>query len=238
MHMSQFRKISIVIPVYNEVNTIKNIIDQVVLINTFNISKEIIVVDDHSTDGTTELLNSINNPEIKSIHLSENQGKGAALKRGFMEAAGDIVIVQDGDSEYDPKEINKVLKPLVETKAKVVYGSRYISPSTGLGFWHSLFNKWFTFFGNWLLGANLTDIMTCYKAFDREVLNTFLHKLEAKRFGFEPEVTARVIKAGYKIYEVPISYSPRSSAEGKHMNLKGQLDSLKALIKYSIKKDL
>ncbi len=236
--MPTYNKISVVIPVYNEASTIKGILDQVVLVNTFNIPKEIIVVDDNSTDGTAEFLNHLNNPDIKPIHLSVNQGKGAALKAGFKIATGDIVVVQDGDSEYDPKEITLVLKPFIEAGAKVVFGSRYISPSTGLGFWHTMFNRMFTSLGNIFLGIKLTDIMTCYKAFDREVLNSFLEKLEAKRFGFEPEVTARIAIAGYKIIEVPISYHPRSSKEGKHMNLKGQLDSLTALIKYSLIKKL
>jgi len=232
--VTEYKKISVVIPVYNEINTIKDIIDQVILANTFNIEKEIIIVDDHSTDGTSELLLKLNHPAIKLLTLASNQGKGAALKKGFEVARGDIVVIQDGDSEYNPQELHKVIRPILEQSAKVVYGSRYLASSPGLGFWHSLFNKLFTRLGNALTGLDLTDLMTCYKAFDREVLNSFLQRLESKRFGFEPEVTARIAKAGFKIIEVPVSYKPRSSEEGKHMNLKGQVESLLALIKYSV----
>jgi glycosyltransferase involved in cell wall biosynthesis len=198
------------------------------------LEKEIILVDDCSTDGTREFLRQLNDPRIKVFFQDKNTGKGAALHRGFDEATGGIVIVQDADLEYDPAEIQKVLAPIVNSTAQVVYGSRYLNQSAGLNFWHSQFNKMFTLVGNILIGQRITDLMTCYKAFSREALDSVKEKLTSQRFGFEPEVTARITRAGFQIVEVPISYRPRSRGEGKHMNLKGQLESLAALIKYSI----
>jgi len=232
--MFEYKKVSIVIPVYNERSTIEQVLAQVKIAPTHGLEKEIILVDDCSTDGTKDLLKNLNDPSLRIFYHPKNQGKGSALKTGFKQATGDIVVVQDADLEYDPSEIIKVLAPFINTSAQVVYGSRYLNPSQGLGFWHSFFNKMFTAFSNILIGQKITDIMTCYKAFDRQVLESFLNRLESKRFGFEPEVTAKVSKAGYKIMEVPVSYNPRSHGEGKHMNLKGQLESLAALIKYSL----
>jgi glycosyltransferase involved in cell wall biosynthesis len=232
--MNKYQTVSIIIPVYNERATIEVLLAQVLAADTLGLKKEIILIDDSSTDGTTDFVRSLNHPEIKSFVHEKNQGKGGALHTGFDQATGDLVVIQDADLEYDPAEIHKVLRPLVDSASHVVYGSRYLNPSEGLGFWHSFFNKAFTQFGNVLIGQRITDLMTCYKAFTRESLNSFVHKLESKRFGFEPEVTARVARSGFKIIEVPISYSPRSKGEGKHMNFKGQVESLIALIKYSI----
>ena len=232
--MHKYQKVSIIIPVYNERATIEALLAQVQAADTLGLEKEIILVDDHSTDGTTEFVKSLAGSNLKVFIHEKNQGKGGALHTGFDEATGDIVVIQDADLEYDPAEIHKVLKPFFNSDAQVVYGSRYLNPSEGLGFWHSFFNKAFTQFGNILIGQKITDLMTCYKAFTRPALSSFVSKLESKRFGFEPEVTARVSKAGFKIIEVPISYSPRSHGEGKHMNFKGQVDSLWALVKYSL----
>ncbi len=229
-------KVSIIIPVYNERSTIEQVLAEVKKASVLGLEKEIILIDDYSTDGTREFLRNLNDPNAKIFLQDKNRGKGAALHRGFDEATGDIIIVQDADLEYDPAEIQKVLKPLVDSQAEVVYGSRYLDQSEGLGFWHSQFNKIFTLVGNILIGQNITDLMTCYKAFSRKALNSVKDKLQSERFGFEPEVTARITKAGYKIMEVPISYKPRSRGEGKHMNFKGQIESLGALIKYSLKK--
>ena len=232
--MLKYQKVSIIIPVYNERATIETLLSQVQAADTLGLEKEIILVDDHSTDGTKEFVKNLNYPKLKVLVHEKNQGKGGALHTGFDAATGDIVVIQDADLEYDPEEIHKVLQPFFDSNAQVVYGSRYLNPSEGLGFWHSFFNKAFTQLGNLLIGQKITDLMTCYKAFTRPALSSFVSKLESKRFGFEPEVTARVSKAGFKIVEVPISYSPRSHGEGKHMNFKGQVESLGALIKYSL----
>jgi glycosyltransferase involved in cell wall biosynthesis len=230
----QYRKVSIIIPVYDEEKTIEQVLDGVERADVLGLEKEIILVDDFSTDGTREILKKRTHPNLKVIYQDENQGKGSALHVGFAAATGDIAVIQDADLEYDPIEIKTVLEPFLQNNAKVVYGSRYLKPSEGLGFWHSLFNKLFTQIGNFLIGQKITDIMTCYKAFDREVIDNVFPKLESRRFGFEPEVTAKVSKLGYKILEVPISYQPRTHHQGKHMNFKGQVESLLALIKYSL----
>ncbi|MEO8065707.1 MAG: glycosyltransferase family 2 protein [Candidatus Doudnabacteria bacterium] len=229
-----YKKISIIIPVYNELATIQELLTQVQLAGSGGLEKEIILVDDHSTDGTTEFVRKLQDPQITVFVHDINQGKGGALHTGFQHATGDIIVIQDADLEYDPAEIENVLAPFWKLKAEVVYGSRYLKENPDLLFWHSFFNKAFTRFGNLFTGQNITDIMTCYKAFSRKALSSVLDKLESKRFGFEPEVTARLSKLGYKIIEVPISYAPRSKGEGKHMNFKGQTESLWALIKYSL----
>ena len=172
--------------------------------------------------------------QVIMVRHEKNQGKGAAIHTGFAKASGDIAVIQDADLEYDPKDLEKVLQPFLESEAKVVYGSRYLNPSRALGFWHSFFNQLFTSFANFLIGQKITDIMTCYKAFNREVLDEIVPKLESQRFGFEPEVTAKVSKLGYKIIEVPVSYNPRSRHQGKHMNFQGQVESLLALLKYTV----
>jgi glycosyltransferase involved in cell wall biosynthesis len=229
-----YKKVSIVIPVYNEQATIEHVLDEVRAANVHGLEKEIIIVDDFSTDGTIDFLKRLDLPNLKIIYQTVNQGKGAALHAGFAQASGDITVIQDADWEYDPAEIENVIRPFLESDAKVVYGSRYLEQSTGLSFWHTFFNKFFTFIGNLLIGQKITDLMTCYKAFNREVLDKIVTNLESKRFGFEPEVTAKISKLGYKIEEVPVSYTPRSKQQGKHMNLKGQIESLWALFKYTI----
>jgi|SRR3989344_1187619 len=230
----EYKKVSIVIPVYNEEATIEQVIKQVIAANVLNLEKEIIVVDDASTDETVNHLHNHMLNQVVILRHEKNLGKGAAIHTGFMKASGDIAVIQDADLEYDPKDLEKVLRPFLESGAKVVYGSRYLSPSETLGFWHSFFNKLFTKLSNILIGQKITDIMTCYKAFNREVLDQIVSKLESKRFGFEPEVTAKVSKLGYKILEVQVSYSPRSRQQGKHMNFQGQVESLLALLKYTV----
>jgi glycosyltransferase involved in cell wall biosynthesis len=230
----EYKKVSIVIPVYNELGTIEQLLNEVKSANVLGLQKEIILVDDFSSDGTTQWLQTQSDAAHRTIYHRENQGKGAALHTGFAAATGDLVVVQDADLEYDPAEIEKVLKPFFETDVKVVYGSRYLNPSKGLGFWHSFFNRLFTMVSNILTGQKITDIMTCYKAFNKEVLENVVPSLQSQRFGFEPEVTAKITRAGYKILEVPISYTPRTKDEGKHMNFQGQIESLLALIKYTL----
>lgn len=232
--MAVYKKVSIIIPVYNEGATIQSVLDQVMSASVGSMEKEIILVDDHSTDGTTEFVKKLDSPQIKIFIHEINQGKGGALHTGFKQATGDIVVIQDADREYNPDEIENVLMPFLNLAAEVVYGSRYLKKTHGLGFWHSFFNKSFSRFSNLLTGQDLTDIMTCYKAFNREALDSVLHSLESKRFGFEPEITMKISKEGYRIVEVPITYYPRSKGQGKHMNFKGQLESLWALLKYGL----
>lgn len=206
-------KISIVIPVYNEVKTIDEIIRRV---QQVDVKKEIIIVDDGSIDGTCELLKEISQSQenVKVIFHNCNQGKGAALRTGFATVTGDVIIIQDADLEYDPREYTKLLEPILDGRADVVYGSRFLGgPHRVLFFWHYIGNRFLTLLSNLLTNLNLSDMETCYKAFRRQVLNEIT--LKSNRFGFEPEFTAKVAKKGFRIYEVPISYSGRTYAEGK-----------------------
>src|SRR5690242_19745963 len=198
-----YKKISIVIPIYNEKNTIAEVLRQVQQADVLGLEKEIILVDDFSTDGTRQFVDDLDDPIFKKSFHERNFGKGAALLTGFRQSTGDIVVVQDADLEYDPSELKNIIAPFMNEKVSVVYGSRYLRPSPGLGFWHSKFNQLFTLVASVLLRARITDIMTCYKAFSREALNSFVKDLESQRFGFEPEVTARLAKKGFQIYEVP-----------------------------------
>jgi glycosyltransferase involved in cell wall biosynthesis len=217
-------KISVVIPVYNEVQTIKEIVHRV---QEVELEKEIIIVDDYSTDGTREHLREINqaNENVKVLYHDHNQGKGAALRTGFQAITGDIVIIQDADLEYDPREYPLLLGPIVDGRADVVYGSRFLGgPHRVLFFWHYVGNKFVTLLSNMLTNLNLTDMETCHKVFKREVLAEI--KLKSNRFGFEPEFTAKIAKKGFRIYETPISYSGRTYAEGKKI---GWQDGVKAV---------
>jgi len=228
-------KITIVVPAYNEASTIQMVVDQIKLLYFEGIEKEVIVVDDHSTDQTLEILKKINEPNWKIIEMDVNSGKGAALRAGFKQATGDIVVIQDADMEYDPNEIPRLFEP-IKSGFDVVYGSRYLNSDPDLPFLHSRCNKLFTKLSNIFTGQKITDVMTCYKVFTQKSLQAVLPKLESNRFGFEPEVTAKLSRAGFKIIEVPVSYRPRTHRDGKHMNWKGQLESLWAVFKYAIKK--
>lgn len=211
-------KITIVIPVYNEVGTIEEIVSRV---NVVALEKEIIIVDDGSTDGTREQLKKIvqGQENVKVFYHNCNQGKGVALQTGFEFVTGDIVIIQDADLEYDPKEYPALLEPILDDRADVVYGSRFLGgPHRVLFFWHYVGNKFLTLLSNALNNLNLTDMETCYKAFRRQILKDIT--LRSNRFGFEPEFTAKVAKKGFRIYEVPISYSGRSYSEGKKITWK------------------
>jgi glycosyltransferase involved in cell wall biosynthesis len=217
-------KVSVVIPVYNEIDTIEEILARV---DKIPINKEIIVIDDLSIDGTRERIKEIvaDKENVKVIYHNRNKGKGAALRTGFASVTGDIVIIQDADLEYDPNEYPKLLEPISDGRADVVYGSRFIGgPHRVLFFWHYVGNKLLTLISNALTNLNLTDMETCYKVFKRQILKDI--NLKSNRFGFEPEFTAKISKMRLRIYEVPISYSGRTYSEGKKITWKDGIVAL------------
>jgi glycosyltransferase involved in cell wall biosynthesis len=227
-------KVSIVVPVYNEKDTIETIISRINKARVYDLEKEIIIVDDFSTDGTRDILKKYSDANIKILYHEKNKGKGAALRTGFGNATGDIVIIQDADLEYDPADYEKLLKPFLDGKADVVYGSRFMGgePHRVIYFWHYVGNKLLTMFSNMFTNLNLTDMETCYKIFKKEVLDKI--RIEEDRFGFEPEVTAKVSMLNVRIYEVGISYSGRSYAEGKKIGIKDGFRTLYVIIKYGL----
>lgn len=221
-------KLSVVIPVYNEVKTIEKIISRV---QKVPLEKEIIIVDDGSTDGTHKKLKKINkrSKDVKIFYHKRNKGKGAALRTGFNKVKGDVVIIQDADLEYNPKEYPKLLQPILDNRADVVYGSRFLGgPHRVLFFWHYVGNKFLTLLSNLVTNINLTDMETGYKAFKSQVLNDIT--LKSNRFGFEPEFTIKIAKRGYRIYEVPISYSGRNYSEGKKITWKDGIVAIFAIL--------
>jgi glycosyltransferase involved in cell wall biosynthesis len=225
-------KLSIVIPCYNEVRTIEKILDAV-RASPYP-SKEIIVVDDCSTDGTRDRLEALRDRIDRVVLHEKNQGKGAALRTGIAAATGELVIIQDADLEYDPQEYPRILAPILEGRADVVYGSRFMgaAPHRVLYFWHRMGNGLLTLLSNMFTNLNLTDMETCYKAFRREVIQSI--RIEENRFGFEPEVTAKVAKLGCRIYEVGISYYGRTYAEGKKINYRDGFRAIYCILKYNL----
>jgi glycosyltransferase involved in cell wall biosynthesis len=224
-------KTSVVIPVYNEAATIKELVEQV---KAVDIQKEIIIVDDCSTDGTREILRGLSCDAVRVVMHERNMGKGAALRTGFRQVTGDIVIIQDADLEYDPSQYHKLIEPIVEGKADVVYGSRFVTGDYRrvLFFWHMVGNKFLTLLSNLCTNLNLTDMETCYKVFKREVLEKI--RIEEDRFGVEPELTAKIARLNVRIYEVGISYSGRGYSEGKKIGWKDGISALRCIIKYNL----
>ena len=225
-------QVSVIIPCFNEKNTITKIIEKVE--NAAVLLKEIIIVDDHSTDGTREILERVNNPIIKIYFHSKNKGKGAALKTGFSKVNGDICIIQDADLEYDPSEYPKLIKPIIDNRADVVFGSRFQGGGAHrvVYFWHRLGNGFLTFLSNLFSNINLSDMETCYKVFRKEVIQSI--RIKENRFGIEPEITAKVAKKNFRIYEVGISYYGRTYSEGKKITWKDGITAIYCIIKYNL----
>lgn len=226
-------KLSIVIPCYNELKTIENIVAAVKAAPVAE--KEIIVVDDCSKDGTRDLLKSkIEGQVSKVIYHEVNQGKGAALRTGFKHATGDIVVVQDADLEYDPNEYPILMDPIIKDRADIVFGSRFMGggPHRVVYFWHMVGNKFLTLLSNMCTNINLTDMETCYKMFRREIIQSVT--IEEDRFGFEPEITAKIARGDYRIYEVGISYYGRTYAEGKKIGWRDGFRAIYAILKYNL----
>jgi glycosyltransferase involved in cell wall biosynthesis len=235
-------RLSIVIPVFNERETIRQIVDAVLAVPVSApdgpIAKELVIVDDYSTDGSRDELERIAatcaGGSVRVLHHERNQGKGAALRTGFRAATGDIVLVQDADLEYDPREYPKLIQPILEGRADVVFGSRFVGGESHrvLYFWHSLGNKFLTLLSNMFTDLNLTDMETCYKVFRRDVLAGLT--VEENRFGFEPEITAKVAKLGCRVYEVGISYAGRTYNEGKKIGWRDGVRAIWCILKYNL----
>jgi len=237
--MNQFKKISIVIPVYNEEKTLEKIISAVESADVFGLEKEIILIDDGSTDNSKEILKKYEDRH-KVIYQKKNQGKGAAIRKGFSEATGDIILIQDADLEYDPDEYREIIKPILDGKADVVFSSRFLShrPHRVLYYWHYVGNRIITTLSNIFTNLNMTDIECCYKVFTKEILDQLKPKLKSKRFGIEPELVARTAKLAKKnkcrIFEVGISYSGRTYAEGKKIGWKDGVEAVWCVVKYNL----
>ncbi len=231
--------LSVIIPAYNEENTIQQILDEVLILELPGVKLELVIINDCSTDGTRSLVESYINEHpadaIRLINQEKNKGKGAAIRRGIEEAGGDFLIIQDADLEYDPREYKDLLDPILSDKADVVYGSRFMgsNPHRILFFWHSIGNKSLTFLSNLFNNLNLTDMETCYKMFRSEVIKKIY--LRENRFGFEPEVTAKIARVpDIRIYEVGISYHGRTYSEGKKINWKDGFRAVYCILKYGL----
>lgn len=225
-------KLSVVIPVFNEAKTIRDIIKKV---GEVDLDKELVIVDDYSSDGTRDILKGMEgDAKIRIFYHQKNMGKGAALRTGFKQASGDVVIIQDADLEYNPQEYPRLIKPILDGRADVVYGSRFLTTEERrvLLFWHSLGNSFLTLISNMCTNLNLSDMETCYKVFKADVLKNIV--IEEERFGFEPEITAKIAKRGYRIYEIGISYSGRNYSEGKKIGWKDGVRAFWCIVKYNL----
>jgi glycosyltransferase involved in cell wall biosynthesis len=229
--------LSIVVPVYNESKYLARVLERVADAPLPDgLERQIVCVDDCSTDGTADLLRALarDRPHLRVLFHERNQGKGAAIRTGFAQATGDIVLIQDADLEYDPAEYPRLLKPILDGRADVVYGSRFIGETHRvLYFWHYLGNQLLTTLSNMCSNLNLTDMECCYKVFRREVVEQIT--IEEDRFGIEPELTAKVARLGVRLYEVPVSYSGRTYAEGKKINWKDGVSALRCILKYNLR---
>lgn len=226
--MKKDSRISVVIPVYNEKDTVLEVIESV---RATGLVSEIIIVDDGSTDGTREVLGGLNHPDVRVILHEVNSGKGSALKTGFSHVTGDIVIIQDADLEYDPREYPVLIAPIIEGKADVVYGTRFAGGAHRvLFFWHYIGNRLLTLFSNMLTNLNLTDMETCYKVFKADIVRKI--NIRSRRFGVEPELTAKVARLGCHIYEVPISYHGRDYTEGKKISWRDGIAAIWHILKF------
>ncbi len=227
--------LSVIIPVFNEAKTIDKIVGRV---SAVPLAKEIIVVDDFSTDGTREMLDCLaeKHDNLKIVYHEKNRGKGFAIRTGLQHVRGDMVIIQDADLEYNPAEYPRLVRPIVEERADVVYGSRFVGGEEHrvLYFWHYVGNRFLTLFSNMLTNLNLTDMETCYKVFRSDLIRGI--RLEQNRFGFEPEITAKIARTGCRIFEVGISYSGRTYSEGKKIGWKDGVKAIWCIVKYKIKK--
>lgn len=226
------KRLSIIIPVYNEEATVEELIRRVRTVD-LPLEREIVVVDDASTDGTAKILARLEKDGLTLLRHDTNRGKGAAIRTALGRTSGDLILIQDADLEYDPKDYARLLEPLLDGRADVVYGSRFLGgPHRVLLFWHYVANSFFTFLTNFLYNVNLTDMGVCYKVFRAELLKSLV--LRSDRFGFEPEVTAKICRRKARIYEVPISYSGRTYAEGKKIGWKDGFTYLWCLLRYRV----
>jgi glycosyltransferase involved in cell wall biosynthesis len=227
-------KLSIIIPVYNEKKTLRELIRRVKAVRLPGVKKEIVIVDDCSTDGSRQVIKDIKqkNSGIKVIYRQQNGGKGLAIRDGLKIAGGDYLIIQDADLEYDPQDMVKLIRPIHQKKAKVVYGSRFTGEHQNMFFWHMIGNKFLSLVTNVFYNTTLSDMEVCYKLFPRKALKKI--KLKEDRWGWDPEITVKLLKQGYRIYEVPISYSGREFAEGKKINWRDGFRILWVLFKYRL----
>ena len=227
-----YRLLSVIVPVFNERTTLTEIVRRMRAVD-LPVDREIIVVDDGSSDGSDKVLSAIEDSTVRVLRHGLNQGKGAAIRTGLAVARGDLLLVQDADLEYDPEDWPKLMAPLIRGKADVVYGSRFTGERKNMLFWHWVGNRLLSLVTNVLYNSTLSDMETCYKLFDRKVLEGIT--VESNRFEFEPEITAKVLRRGYRIYEVPISYSGREFHEGKKITWRDGFGALATLVKYRFK---